>query len=316
MNNFMKKNIFIISSIVLASSTGIQAKTINIHNISLVTPDDIFFKKDVGPDFELYYFYKNNDNILNMYIGNFPNKSILEKPIKYQEFNLNNQPNVKIPYWFCNNLKTEVCLREELLISNSGPATTIQFFYKTKKEHMETSNNIIKSLAAPKIITKLDTLVSTTDNTEFPLYPCFNITIPKNLQINGLVNTENTTISSHLIRNIPSKIEKTDRIGFITIKNTTTHQQEELEKNTSIDFLPFFENLKTKFQQININTLNLSDKEHPYYKNIITIPFKFNENQYYSTIISEIRSDDDGLTILQILNSIKPSEDKDCKFEQ
>jgi len=101
-NNFMKKNIFIISSIVLASSAGIQAKTINIHNISLVTPDDIFSKKDVGPDFELYYFYKNNDNILNMYIGNFPNKSILEKPIKYQEFNLNNQPNVKIPYWFCN----------------------------------------------------------------------------------------------------------------------------------------------------------------------------------------------------------------------
>jgi len=163
---------------------------------------------------------------------------------------------------------------------------------------METSNNIIKSLAAPKIITKLDTLVSTSDNTEFPLYPCFNITIPKNLQINGLVNTE------------------TDRIGFITIKNTTTHQQEELKKNTFIDFLPFFENLKTKFQQININTLNLSDQEHPYYKNIITIPFKFNENQYYSTIISEIRSDDDGLTILQILNSIKPSKDKDCKFEQ
>lgn len=315
MNNFMKKNIFIISSIVLASTTIIQAKTINIYDISLVTPDDVIFKKNVGPDFEVYYFYKNNDNILNMYIGNFPNKNILEKPLKYQEFNLNNQPNVKIPYWFCNNLKTEVCLREELLISNSGPSTTIQFFYKTKKEYMETSNNIIKSLVAPKIIIKLDTLVSTTDNTELPLYPCFYITLPKNLQIDGLVNTDNNTISSHSIRNIPSKIEKTDRIGFITIKNTTMYHQEELKKNTSINFLPFFENLKNKFKQININTLNLSDQEHPYYKNIITIPFKFKENQYYSTITSEIRADDDGLKILQILNSIRPSDDKNCKFE-
>lgn len=315
MNNFMKKNIFIISSIVLASTTSIQAKTINIYDISLVTPDDVIFKKNVGPDFEVYYFYKNNDNILNMYIGNFPNKNILEKPLKYQEFNLNNQPNVKIPYWFCNNLKTEVCLREELLISNSGPATTIQFFYKTKKEYMETSNNIIKSLVAPKIIIKLDTLVSTTDNTELPLYPCFYITLPKNLQIDGLVNTDNNTISSHSIRNIPSKIEKIDRIGFITIKNTTMHHQEELKKNTSINFLPFFENLKTKFKKININTLNLSDQEHPYYKNIIIIPFKFNENQYYSKITSEIRADDDGLNILQILNSIRPSDDKNCKFE-
>lgn len=315
MNNFMKKNIFIIFSIVLASTTSIQAKTTNIHDISLVTPDDIILKNNVGPDFEVYYFYKNNDNILNMYIGNFPNKNILKKPLKYQEFNLNNQPNVKIPYWFCNNLKTEVCLREELLISNSGPATTIQFFYKTKKEYMETSNNIIKSLVAPKIIIKLDTLVSTTDNTELLLYPCFYITFPKNLQIDGLVNTDNNTISSHSIRNIPSKIEKTDRIGFITIKNTTMHHQEELKKNTSINFLPFFENLKNKFKQININTLNLSDQEHPYYKNIITIPFKFKENNYYSTVTSEIRADDDGLNVLQILNSIRPSDDENCKFE-
>lgn len=310
----MKKIIFIIFSIFLSVSTDIQAKKINIHNISLVTPDDIFFKKNVGLDFEVYYFYKKNDNILNMYIGNFPNSDLIKKPLKYKIFNLDNQPNIEIPYWFCDNLKKEVCLREELLISNYGPATTIQFFYKTKKEYMEISNNIIKSLVAPKIIIKLDTLLSTAENKYFELYPCFNITLPINLQINGLLNIDNNTISSHSIINIPSKIEKTDRIGFITIKNTKSLQQEDLKK-ISINFIPFFENIKNKFKEIKINTLNLSDQEHPYYKNIITIPFKFKDNQYYSTITSEIRGDDDGLDILQILNSIKPSEDKDCNFE-
>lgn len=311
----MKKNIFIISSIVLASTTSIQAKTINIYDISLVTPDDIIFKKNIGPDFEVYYFYKKNDNILNMYIGNFPNKNILEKPLKYQEFNLNNQPNVKIPYWFCNNLKTEICLREELLISNSGPATTIQFFYKIKKEYMETSNNIIKSLVAPKIIIKPAPLMSFADNTELPLYPCFYITLPKNTEINSLLNISETNISEHLIENTQTKSIKTKRIGFIDISNSNSKKEEDLKKNTSINFLPFFENLKTKFMNLNINTLNLSDQEHPYYKNIIIIPFKFNENQYYSKITSEIRADDDGLNVLQILNSIRPSDDKNCKFE-
>ncbi|MCU4581555.1 hypothetical protein KTJ32_11210 [Acinetobacter gyllenbergii] len=301
--------------ITILLSSNSYAKKITFGNISLNLPNDVYFSKKIGPDFEVYYFYKNNENILNMYIGNFPNKSILEQPLTYKKFNLEKQPNIEIPYWECDENK--ICLRTELLVSNKeNPGLKIQFFYIIDNKNLEVSNNIIKSLEAPKIIIKPDPLISLADNTELPFHPCFYITLPKNTEINSILNIDEKNISEHLINNTQTRSIKTKRIGFIDISNTNTKKKEEFKKNTSIDFLPFFENLKTKFQQIHINTLNLSDKEHPYYKNIITIPFKFNENQYYSTIISEIRSDDDGLTILQILNSIKPSEDKDCKFEQ
>ncbi len=309
------KSYLYILFIISLTPLNIYAKKITFESISLELPEDIYLNKKIGPDFEVYYFYKKNENILNMYIGNFPNKSILEQPLTYKKFNLEKQPNIEIPYWECDENK--ICSRTELSILNQeNPGFKIQFFYAIDKKNLEIANNIIKSLDAPPIKNKPSTITSKQDNTELPLHPCFYITLPENTEINTILNINGNNISEHTIRNTTTRNIKTRKIGFIEIENSKIEKEDNISTSMKINFLPFFEKIKSNFKNSNIVTLNLSDPKNPYYKSTITIPFKFKEIQYYSIFTSEIRADDDGLTVLQILNSIKPSEDKDCKFEQ
>jgi len=52
------KSYLYILFIISLTPLNIYAKKITFESISLELPEDIYLNKKIGPDFEVYYFYK------------------------------------------------------------------------------------------------------------------------------------------------------------------------------------------------------------------------------------------------------------------
>ncbi|EPF73028.1 hypothetical protein GCM10025882_24300 [Acinetobacter gyllenbergii] len=292
-------------------------KTFDFKNFSLEIPEDIYIKETNEEDFTIYNLYNTKkENILNLYIGNFPNRNIIERSSALSETPLTQYKNIKIPYWNCIENKEEICSVLEITFDDIDFPNKVQFFYETSNKNKEIVNNIIKSFSSERkiFINNGFKFQAKNQSSEVFINPCFSINLLNNMEIIG--RSPNTDIKNNfIIKNIETN-PNINPIGFITFKvDTKDNTDAGITTNQSkhIDFSPFFIKLKNKFKRISITSQNPSI-DPIYYKNTFLIPFNYKNNEYYSLIKADIRYSTDAFALLTLLNSINFIESEKCKL--
>lgn len=215
MVNFLITCLFVFLNSICLSA---YAKTINIQYVKLDVPDDIVFKTIKDVDYFIYGLYKDDINILNIYMGNFPNKNIFERPEKEQLEYFDNYPDQKYSYWNCQNNKEKFCSSTELTFENIKFPSSIQFYYENlDKEYVNRANSIIKSLKGPEISPKPERINVIEQEMLVEVPPCFEVVLPKMTQYYSQCDSE-YKYCQQFISDISTIKNINNNIGSIKIK--------------------------------------------------------------------------------------------------